>query len=129
MKKCRPICLRLVFKLVFKWIMLVDELSKSMHSRKQTDLILIDFSKAFDKAAHEKLLLTLHLYAIRGDTLKWIKKFKQKKTVHCYQKKHTSTLALFQSPLVSCRALFSDPFYFLKYINDLHEHVQSRVRL
>ena len=33
-------------------IMLVDELSKSMQSGKQTDLNLLDFSKA-----HEKLLL------------------------------------------------------------------------
>ena len=43
-------------------IMLVDELSKSMQSGKQTDLILLDFSKAFDKVAHEKLLLKLHFY-------------------------------------------------------------------
>ena len=30
-------------------IMLTDVLSKNMQSRKQTDLILLDFSKAFDK--------------------------------------------------------------------------------
>ena len=35
-------------------IMLVVELSKSMQMGKQTDLILLDFSKAFDKVAHEK---------------------------------------------------------------------------
>ena len=56
-------------------IMLIDELSKIMQSRKQTCLILLDFSKAFDKVAHEKLLQKLHLYGIRGDTLKWIKNF------------------------------------------------------
>ena len=37
-------------------IMLIDELSKNMQSRKQTDLILLDFSKAFDKVAPEKVL-------------------------------------------------------------------------
>ena len=36
-------------------IMLVDELSKNMQMGKQTDLMLLDFSKAFDKVAHEKL--------------------------------------------------------------------------
>ena len=56
-------------------IILIDELSKNMQSRKQTDLILLDFSKAFDKVAHEKLLRKLHSYGIRGDTLKWIKDF------------------------------------------------------
>ena len=46
-----------------------------MQMGKQTDLNLIDFSKAFDKVAHEKLLLKLHQYGIRGDTLNWIKDF------------------------------------------------------
>ena len=41
-------------------IMLLDELAKNMQLGKQTDLILLDFSKAFDKVAHEKLLLKLH---------------------------------------------------------------------
>ena len=41
-------------------IMLVDELAKNMQSGKQTDLILLDFSKAFDNVAHKKLLLKLH---------------------------------------------------------------------
>ena len=40
---------------------------------KQTDLL--DFSKAFDKVALEKLLLNLHDYGIRRDSLKWIKDF------------------------------------------------------
>ena len=40
--------------------MLIDELAKNMQMGKQTDLILLDFSKAFDKVAHEKLLLKLH---------------------------------------------------------------------
>ena len=55
--------------------MLVDELSKNMQKGKQTDLILIAFSKAFDKVAHEKHLQKLHFYGIPGDTLKWIKGF------------------------------------------------------
>ena len=46
-----------------------------MQMGKQTDLILLDFSKAFDKVSHEKLLLKPHHYGIRGDTLKWIKDF------------------------------------------------------
>ena len=41
-------------------IMLVDELAKNMQMVRQTDLILLDFSKPFDKVAHEKLILKLH---------------------------------------------------------------------
>ena len=45
--------------------MLVDELLKGMQSGKQNDLILLDYSKVFDKVAHEKLLFKLHHYGIR----------------------------------------------------------------
>ena len=41
----------------------------------QTDLVLLDFSKAFDKVSHQKLLLKLHKYEIRGPSLKWIQAF------------------------------------------------------
>ena len=36
--------------------MLVDEISKNMQMRKQTDFILLDFSKASDKVAYEILI-------------------------------------------------------------------------
>ena len=55
--------------------MFIDVLSKNMQMGKKTDLILLDLSKAFFKVAHEKLLLKLHNYGIRRDTLKWIKDF------------------------------------------------------
>ena len=43
-------------------IMFADDLAKNMQIGKQTDLILLDFSKAFDKVAHETLLLKLYQY-------------------------------------------------------------------
>ena len=42
---------------------------------KQTGIIILDFSKAFDKVPHNRLLYKLENYGIRGDTLKWIKAF------------------------------------------------------
>ena len=54
--------------------MLVDNLFKSVFKKKQTDLILLDLSKAFDKVSHKKIALKLHDYGIRGP-LKWVKGF------------------------------------------------------
>ena len=41
---------------------------------KQTDLILLDFSKAFDKVNHLKLLFKLSCF-LKGNTLNWIQSF------------------------------------------------------
>ena len=40
-----------------------------------TDVILLDFSKAFDKVFHHHLILKLQHYGIRGSTLDWITSF------------------------------------------------------
>ena len=54
---------------------LVEDLMRNSLAGSQTDLILLDFSTAFDKVSHQKLLLKLHHYGIRGPSLKWIQAF------------------------------------------------------
>ena len=55
-------------------IQLIDELARGLLIRgQQTDLILLDFSKAFDKVI--KLLFKLHQHGITQNNLSWIKAF------------------------------------------------------
>ena len=108
-------------------IMLVDELAKNMQIGKQTDLILLDLSKAFDKVAHEKLILKLHQYGIRGDTLNWIKDFLD-------NRKQTVVINGINSDEVPVssgvpQGSVLGPILFPAYINDLPEQVKSRVKL
>ena len=108
-------------------IMLVDELAKNKQSGKQTDLILLDFSKAFDKVAHEKLLLKLHFYSIRGNTLNWIKDFLDNRTQSVILNGSNSDSIPVPSSVPQGSVL--GPMLFLAYINDLPDHVKFSVRL
>ena len=56
-------------------IQAVDDWAKNINSKHQTDVIMLDFSKAFDRVDHKKLLYKLDFYGIRGHTHQWIKGF------------------------------------------------------
>ena len=53
-------------------VMLMEDIFRNVIAGQQTDLILLDFSKAFDKVSHEKLLFKLHRNGVRGHVLHWM---------------------------------------------------------
>ena len=53
-------------------IQLVEDLGRQLVTGKQVDLILLDFSKAFDNVSHPKLLFKLSQHGVIGNTLNWI---------------------------------------------------------
>ena len=50
----------------------MEDLSHSLDKRKTTDLLILDFSAAFDTVLHLRLLLKLNHYGITGKKNKWI---------------------------------------------------------
>ena len=56
-------------------LQLIDDFARNMTEGKQTDLILLDFSKAFGKVNHLELLYKLQVHGVQGRTLGWIESF------------------------------------------------------
>ena len=61
-------------------ILLVDDILRAMDQHYQVDLIMLDFSKAFDTIAHNKLLLKLEHYGIQLNTHLWLQTWLTKRT-------------------------------------------------
>jgi len=53
----------------------VDDFAKALNSKKQVDIGILDFSKAFDRVSHARLAKKLDFYGINGKTLSWIQSF------------------------------------------------------
>ena len=60
-----------------KLVMMIENVARNASAGNQTDIILLDFSKALDKVSHSKLLWKLHQYGIRGKVLSWIQAWSQ----------------------------------------------------
>ena len=57
-----------------------DEFIQNFESKTQTNVVVLDFSKAFDVVPHQRLLHKLDHYGIRGTTLNWIQNFLTNRT-------------------------------------------------
>ena len=53
----------------------IDDVTKNMANTVQTNVLIMNFSKAFDKISHNLLTHKLNYYGIQGKTNTWIHNF------------------------------------------------------
>jgi len=90
-------------------------------------MIILDFSKAFDRVPHRRLLKKIHHYGIRGNTHKWIESFLFNGSQQVVAEGKTSETVLAISGVLQGSVL--GPLLFLMFINDLPENLTSDTRL
>jgi hypothetical protein len=108
-------------------ILTIQDLAQSLNNKAQVDMIIMDFSKAFDVVPHNRLLLKLNRYGIHNKTHAWISGFLKHRVQRVVVGGEHSTWTDVDSGVPQGTVL--GPLLFLAYINDLPDNISSNVRL
>ena len=105
-----------------------DDVLKTLRDSKQCDIIIMDFSKAFDKVSHDRLLYKVDHAGIDPQTCAWVKSFLSLRTQKVVIDGEESDAVPVMSGVPQGSVL--GPVLFLVYIDDMPKYTKhSRVYL
>jgi len=107
----------------------IENFAVHVDSGIQIDAILLHFSKAFDKVLHQHLFakLAYYVYGIHAALLDWVKDLLTNRSQKVVLNNTSSNPSNVLSGVPQGSVL--GPLFFMLYINDLPNHVSSKVNL
>ena len=91
------------------------------------DVLFLDYQKAFDTVPHQRLLLQVESFGIRGKALKWIKEFLSNRR----QRVRVNDSISSWKPVISGipQGSILGPILFTLYVNDIPAQLQSIISM
>ena len=104
-----------------------EDLAKSLDNGSQVDLLISDFSKAFNTVLHLRLSKKLEHYGINGLVHGWIKSWLMNRSQRVIIDNASSNEISVRSEVLQGTVL--GPLMFPIYINDIGKNITSNLRL
>ena len=106
---------------------MIENCSESLDKKLPTDIIYMDFAKAFDSVPHARLCHKLSTVGIHGNVLRWIEDFLSGRKQRVVIYGETSQWVKVMSGVPQGSVI--GPCLFLIYINDIANNMSSQVSI